>query len=140
MKKLLGLPEQKTSWHTNRLRALRYIGSKIRVAPKIAEKLHATGADKLIDVFGGSGAVIMNAGFDRRVYNDIDEDVVSFFRCLQCDTSRRELLRKLKAVPMSRAIFNELYDYYRAHNHTFAGMSLADRAYACYYQSAYSFG
>lgn len=52
-------------------RCLRYVGSKIRLSGRLKELLQETGADALVDVFGGSGAVVMNAGFEKRVYNDL---------------------------------------------------------------------
>lgn len=137
---LKGLPEQKTSWHSTRLRSLRYIGSKIRIAPKIAEQLHATGAKTLVDVFGGSGAVIMNSQFDQRIYNDLDDDVVNFFEVLQCDKKRAQLLRKLENTPMSRSIFDELHEYYVKQGFSFVGMDSVKRAWALFYKSSYSFG
>jgi DNA adenine methylase len=61
---------------------VRYIGSKNRMAPLIAKRLHATGRDTMVDVFGGSAAVTLNAGFQKRIYNDIDGDLVNLFRVL----------------------------------------------------------
>jgi DNA adenine methylase len=61
---------------------IRYLGSKNRMAPLIAERLHATGRDTLVDVFGGSAAVTLNTGFQKRIYNDIDGDLVNLFRVL----------------------------------------------------------
>ena len=46
---------------------VRYVGAKHRLAPEIAKRLQGTGRTCLVDVFGGSGAVVMNAGFKKRV-------------------------------------------------------------------------
>ena len=65
-----------------RISFLKYIGAKHRIAPVIAKHLHATGRKVLVDVFGGSGAITMNAGFKKRIYNDIDGDLVNLFKVM----------------------------------------------------------
>lgn len=84
-----------------------YIGGKHRMAGEIAKRLHATGADTLVDVFGGSSAVLLNAGFQKRVYNDASGDLVNLFRCLGNPSNRIALFRRLKCTPPSRKIFND---------------------------------
>lgn len=54
-----------------------------------------------VDVFGGSGSVILNrepSGID--TYNDVDNNVVNFFRVLRKDPE--ELIRQLILTPHSR--------------------------------------
>lgn len=137
---LPGLPKGVTSWHSKRLRSFRYVGSKIRIVPKIAEQLHATGATTICDVFGGSGAVIMNSGFTKRIYNDICGDVVNFFRVVADDELRPKLLQKLKHTPMSREIFNDLNSHYLKGGHSFEGLNPVSRAFAIFYRSSFAFG
>lgn len=54
------------------------------------------------DVFGGSGAVILNVDpFPVETYNDIDSELVNFFEVLRNDSS--ELIRVIGLTPFSRA-------------------------------------
>jgi len=124
-----------SSWNHQRRSVLRYVGAKLRIAPRITQALQATGADVLVDVFGGSGAVVMNAGFSKRIYNDADGELVNFFRVLADPTSRRRLHQKLCRLPMSRALFDA--------SHALRHSGLADaveRAAATFYVSRYCFG
>ncbi len=122
-------------WHKNRQRALRYVGSKIRLVPKIAVQLKATGADTLIDVFGGSGAVVMNAGFEKRVFNDRCSEVVNFFRVLSDPRARLALLKRLRRMPMSREFFAEFQKINMG-----GGADPITRAIALFYVSSFAFG
>jgi DNA adenine methylase len=56
-----------------------------------------------VDVFGGSGAVVMNrAPSPLETYNDLDKDVVHFFRTIRDPAKLQELLRQLELTPYSR--------------------------------------
>lgn len=118
-----------------------YIGGKHRIAAKIAVFLRATGADTLVDVFGGSGAILLNAGFQKRVYNDADGDLVNLFRVLASDAQRRELLKKLRWLPASRRIFEDDSAGYLRNGFSFAYLvDQIDRARATFYRHHFSFG
>jgi DNA adenine methylase len=86
-----------------------YIGGKHRLSKEIAMRLHAPGVDTLVEVFGGSAAVMLNAGFNKRVYNDSDQNIVNVFRTIADTGKCRELLRKLHCMPPSRAIFEDCH-------------------------------
>jgi len=96
-----------TNWHDRRNRLLRYIGGKIRIVPTIVNTIRRTGGRVLVDVFGGSGAVVSNCGFDKKVYNDLDSSLVAFFRCIRDDSLRGRLVSRLMAQPCSRELFVE---------------------------------
>lgn len=89
-----------------------YIGGKHRMAREIAKRLHSTGADTLVDVFGGSAAVILNAGFRKRVYNDANADLACLFRCMADPVLRADLLQRLSWTPVCRRIFTDDYAIY----------------------------
>lgn len=89
-----------------------YIGGKHRMAKVIADRLHSTGADTLVDVFGGSAAVILNAGFSKRVYNDANDDLCNLFRVLAEPHLRKMLHDHLRWTPISRRIFLTDYQSY----------------------------
>jgi DNA adenine methylase len=56
-----------------------------------------------VDVFGGSGAVVMNRPpSPLETYNDLDNDVVHFFRVIRDPAKLQELLRQLELTPYSR--------------------------------------
>jgi DNA adenine methylase len=56
-----------------------------------------------VDVFGGSGAVVMNRPpSPLETYNDLDKDVVHFFRVIRDPNKLQELLRQLELTPYSR--------------------------------------
>lgn len=123
------------TWNHQRRSVLRYVGAKLRIAPRITAALQATGADVLVDVFGGSGAVVMNAGFEKRIYNDADGELVNFFRILANPRSRRLLFQMVSRLPMSRALFEEM-DTLRHSGHA----EPVQRAAATLYISRYCFG
>lgn len=120
---------------------IRYLGSKNRLAPVIAKRLHATGKDTLVDVFGGSAAVTLNTGFQKRVYNDIDGDLVNLFKVLSDKEQRRKLLRILRWQPPSREIYELDGRAYGRHGFTFSFIKdPVDRARAVLYRSLFTFG
>ena len=124
-----------------RMSFLRYIGAKHRLAPAIAEHLKATGAGTLVDVFGGSGAVIMNAGFRKRIYNDIDGDLVCLFRIIADPIDRPKLLKQCKWMPPSRQLYEEDHRIYIKGGLSFRLIpNKIDRARAIFYRSNYAFG
>lgn len=123
------------------MRCLRYVGSKIRMSAIISEVLQSSGAEALVDLFGGSGAVIMNAGFEKRVYNDLDSDIVHFFRTIANPEQFPKLLSYLEALPMSREIFEEGRDRYVNGGNSFHLVrDPIERAAMVFYRSSFSFG
>lgn len=123
---------------------LPYIGGKHRIAPRIVERLQTTGADTLVDVFGGSAAVTLaasDAGFKKIIYNDLDGDLVNFFRVLSDPAMRVRLFRSLRDLPASRKIFEDDYAIYRAGGFSFHNVaSPVDRARCTFYRHLFSFG
>ncbi len=120
---------------------IRYLGSKNRLAPLISARLHATGRDTLVDIFGGSAAVVLNSGFNKRIYNDIDGDLVNLFRVLGGGELRKQLLHILRWQPPSRRIFEDDRDGYVKHGFSFSYLQdPVDRARATLYRSLFTFG
>lgn len=118
-----------------------YIGGKHRIAPQLAVILKATGMDCLVDVFGGSAAVTLNANFAKRVYNDADGDLVNLFRVISNETTKVALFRKLKALPSCRRIFEDDYAGYLRNGFTFAYIAdPVERARATFYRHQAAFG
>lgn len=120
---------------------LRYIGAKHRISKQISSFLHATGKTCLCEVFGGSAAVMLNAGFQKRVYNDLDGDLVNLFRVLADVNTRYQLLEKLQYYPPSRQIFEEERDLYVNSGLTFATITdKIERGRATFYRHSFAFG
>ena len=118
-----------------------YIGGKHRIAKRLAVYLRATGADTLVDVFGGSGAVVMNAGFKKRVYNDIDGDLVNLFRVIADRSMRRAFLQALRWRPPSRRIYAADSEKYIRNRFSFSYLAdPVERAAATFYRHQYAFG
>lgn len=85
--------------------ALRYHGAKFRLAEWIKSFFpdHKT----YTEVFGGAaGVLLQKERCYAEVYNDLDGDVVNFFRVLQNPSSRKELIRQIVLTPYARAEFD----------------------------------
>lgn len=118
-----------------------YVGGKHRLANRLGILLKATGADTMVDIFGGSAAVLLASGFTKRVYNDKDGDLVNLFRVLAEPVMRRALVDRLTWTPPSRKLFEDFYVTYRAHGFSFKGiMDPVQRAAATFYRHHFSFG
>lgn len=124
----------------DQLRAIRYVGAKIRLMVRLRPILKGLGEKVFVDVFGGSGAVTMGCGFDKRVFNDVDGDVVHFFRMLADPERSREMFRWLRMLPMSRELFQEWNAAYVAGGNSFAAMPPVERAVAFFYRSSFAYG
>jgi len=81
--------------------ALRYHGGKWRLAPWIVSCLPAD-HDSYIEPFGGSAAVLLRKPRSKiEVYNDLDGEVVNFFRMLR--ERPEELIRAIYWTPFAQA-------------------------------------
>jgi DNA adenine methylase len=80
--------------------ALRYYGGKWRIAPWIVS--HFPCHTCYVEPFGGAMSVLLNKEpSEIEVYNDIDRDLVTFFRVLR--ERPGDLVRMIKLTPFSRA-------------------------------------
>ena len=81
--------------------ALRYHGAKWRLAPWIISCIPAA-HDSYIEPFGGSAAVLLRKSRSPiEVYNDLDGDVVAFFRMLR--ERPDDLIRAIYWTPFAHA-------------------------------------
>ena len=91
----------------NRLRSpLWYYGSKSAMVGKILPLL--PNCPRYVEPFGGGATILLArkpAAFE--VYNDIDGDVVNFFRVLANRKQFKEFYRCVAVLPYSRSLFNE---------------------------------
>lgn len=65
------------------LRLMKYPGAKTTLIPDIAAQFRKSGLRKFVDVFGGSGLVMLNIQADIKIFNDLDPNVVNIFRTIQ---------------------------------------------------------
>lgn len=87
---------------------LRYHGGKWRLAPWIVEHFPAHKA--YVEVFGGAAGVLLRKERSQiEVYNDLDRQVVNFFRVLRDGESTRRLIEQLDLTPFSREEFDLSY-------------------------------
>lgn len=78
---------------------LRYHGGKVRIAPKLISLFPAH--DAYVEPFGGGAAVLLAKPASRlEFYNDLDGDMVAFFRALR--ESPDKLAENIALTPWSR--------------------------------------
>ncbi len=118
-----------------------YIGGKYNLVGQISKRLHATGKKCLVDVFGGSGAVTLHSGFKKRIYNDINGDIVNLFRVMADVEGRKQLLKMLKWTPPSREIFESDRLIHKEGGHSFSLINCCvQRARMTLYRHIFCFG
>jgi len=90
---------------------MNYPGAKARLAPWIID--HLPEHNTFVEVFGGSAAVLVHKPESiNEVYNDIDNDLVEFFRVLR--DRRGDLLDWLRHTPYSRTLYERFADAYHS--------------------------
>lgn len=90
-----------------------YYGGRYYQLPEILSIMesHLSSFDSIVDVFGGSGKVLLNIPDEWKkieVYNDINKDLYYTFKVLQDRKKRSELTRKLRNSFAHYEIFKEL--------------------------------
>lgn len=90
--------------------ALRYHGAKFRLAPWVTSFFPEH--KYYIEPYGGAAGVLLNKPRCKaEVYNDLDGDIVNFFRVVRNLYTRQELVEKLQMTPYSRDEFNKAYEH-----------------------------
>lgn len=86
---------------------LRYFGGKFRMAHEIIQ--HFPSHKVYVEPFGGAAGVLMRKEpVAKEVYNDINDDVVNFFRVLR--TEKEKLAEALFYTPYSRTEFGDAFE------------------------------
>lgn len=87
---------------------IRYHGAKFRLAPWLLGFLPAH--DIYVESFGGAAGLLLRKPRSRvEVYNDLDEDVVGFFRVLRDPMLRERLMEAIELTPLARREFELAY-------------------------------
>ncbi len=88
--------------------AIKYFGGKWRLAPKIIKWFPAH--NTYVEPFGGAASVLLRKEPSKvEVYNDIDSDVVNFFRVMRDNAG--DLLFRLHYTPYSREEYLQCVNY-----------------------------
>lgn len=94
---------------TLRAPAMRYHGGKFRLSPWVQRHFppHVT----YVEPFGGAAGVLLTKPRSyAEVYNDLDGDMVTFFRVLQDPAQRQELIERVTLTPYAREEFDLAWD------------------------------
>ncbi len=90
------------------IKIMKYPGSKLTVIPEIIGKYNKSNKKYFIDVFSGSGSVIMNIKSEYKIYNDINPDLVFLFSTLK---NNYDLFYKdISKAVATKKIFFDYYD------------------------------
>ncbi len=88
--------------------SMRYHGGKFRVADWIMS--HFPPHSTYVEPFGGSaGVMLQKSPVYAEIYNDLDGDVVNYFRVVRDPVLREELVAACVMTPYARAEFHEAY-------------------------------
>lgn len=86
--------------------ALKYFGSKWRIAPWIVKNLPEHRL--YCEPFGGAAAVLLRKPpSEKEVYNDLDRELVNFFGVIQDYQWSRNLFKAASRTPYSREVYEE---------------------------------
>ncbi len=89
--------------------ALRYHGGKFRLARWLLQFFPAHGC--YVEPFGGAaGVLLQKPRAYAEVYNDLDGDIVNFFRVLRDPAMRADLIEACRLTPYAREEFDTAYD------------------------------
>ncbi len=87
---------------------LRYYGGKWRIAPWIIG--HLPDHTAYVEVFGGAAGLLLRKPRSRiEIYNDLEAQVVAFFRVIRDPVKCAALERHLSLTPFARETFDEAY-------------------------------
>ena len=89
--------------------ALRYHGGKFRLAPWILQFFPPHGC--YVEPFGGAAGVLLRKPrVYAEVYNDLDGDIVNFFRVVRDPKMRADLIEACRLTPYARDEFDASYE------------------------------
>lgn len=89
--------------------ALRYHGGKFRLAPWIIGFFPPHGC--YVEPFGGAaGVLLQKSRAYAEIYNDLDGDIVNFFRVLRDPALRADLIEACRLTPYARDEFEAAYE------------------------------
>jgi DNA adenine methylase len=88
--------------------ALRYLGGKWKLAPKIVR--HFPRHDIYVEPYGGAAGILLRKPRSlAEVYNDLDDEVVNLFRVLRDPAAAEKLADLVALTPFARTEFEAAY-------------------------------
>ena len=116
----------------SRKNLINYAGAKTHGCQHIIPLLPHT--DRYIEVFGGTGIILQTRKKSKfEVFNDIDSDLINFFKCVQDNDKYYAMMEFLNFAPHSRELFSE-------YKEKISTAKDVERAGMWYYLRVYSFG
>lgn len=89
--------------------AFRYHGGKFRLAPWVLQRFPPH--EVYVEPFGGAaGVLLQKPRCYAEVYNDLDGDVVNFFRVVRDAATRAQLIEACALTPYARAEFDQAWE------------------------------
>jgi DNA adenine methylase len=90
------------------LKSFTYLGGKYSLIPWLRPLISPSGVLHFVDVFGGSGAVLMNMPkAPIETYNDLNTDVVNFFTVIR--SNREKLIQSIRYTPYSNKEYHDAW-------------------------------
>ncbi len=117
-------------------RLIKYPGAKNLLIPEISKRFGESGADTLVDVFGGSGNVSLNVNAPKTVYNELNKELVNLFMVIK--THPKEFLEIARKWTVKESQFLNYKENLVLTNP--ANQSKFDRAFRTFYKFNVSFG
>ncbi len=87
------------------LKLIKYPGSKNALIPHINNIYRKSGCDIFVDVFGGSGTVLLNTPTHQSVFNDLNEEITNLFKSIK--TNPEEFYDLIQKFTSTRRAFRE---------------------------------
>jgi DNA adenine methylase len=89
--------------------ALRYHGGKFRLAPWLMQFFPPHGC--YVEPFGGAaGVLLQKPRVYAEIYNDLDGEIVNFFRVVRDPALRADLIEACRLTPYAREEFDQSYE------------------------------
>lgn len=117
------------------LRIMKYPGSKTTIIHEVQKVYDISGSSLFVDVFSGSGSVILNMNAINLVYNDLNRDLYLLFYVLK--NNFQMFYRAADALARDRKMF---FDYYDERIVMDTGNPDVDRAFSTFFNFNTSFG
>ncbi len=117
-------------------RLIKYPGAKNLLMPEILKGFGASGANALVDVFGGSGNVSLNVNAPRTVYNELNKELYMLFMVIK--TYPKEFLEMARKWTVTESQFLNYKKNFILTNS--ANQSNIDMAFRTFYKFNVSFG
>ncbi|AAT43661.1 DNA adenine methylase [Picrophilus oshimae] len=111
---------------------IKYPGSKGSLLNDIKDVFNRSSCSRLVDVFGGSGIVLLNLDAGEKIYNDINLDLINLFKTLKYKYN--DLYKMITALKN-----REVFDYYK-YNIDSMGKNDVERAFKTFYLLNTTFG